>query len=266
MSAPTMKFMALAVLSMVVLHSFSAHSANAQQFSRRVRGHIRVVQTEAGLTLTWDEMVHTTEYNIDAYNEDAPADEYLDLHNFWTGSTENSIRTHFIPAWFYEGWTLMKINVSSQDDNISEVRSIWEIFWYVAGGGHGDGVGYYQESFLLGAIGKAYRVSDDQIDLYEIIEGTTQGVLALRITQEEIDEALEAAGEATCVKASRNDRASVTVWADGNVTFSIGPDYETKIFHVLLEGGLGGPRSSAIRRPTARRRGPTVRIEEISEI
>ena len=52
--------------------------------------------------------------------------------------------------------------------------------------------------------------------------------------------ALEEAGEATCVKASRNDRASVTVWADGNVTFSIGPDYETKIFHVLLEGGLGG--------------------------
>ncbi len=55
-----------------------------------------------------------------------------------------------------------------------------------------------------------------------------------------MDEALEAAGEATCVKASRNDRASVTVWADGNVTFSIGPDYETKIFHVLLEGGLDG--------------------------
>ena len=50
---------------------------------------------------------------------------------------------------------------------------------------------------------------------------------------------MEAAGEAACVKASANDRASVTVWADGNVTFSIGPDYETKIFHVLLEGGLG---------------------------
>ena len=96
------------------------------------------------------------------------------------------------------------------------------------------------EFFPLGAIGKTYRVSDTQIDFYEIIEGTTQGVLALRITQAEIDVALEAAGEATCVKASANDRASVTVWADGNVTFSIGPDYETKIFHVLLEGGLDG--------------------------
>ncbi len=100
----------------------------------------------------------------------------------------------------------------------------------------GSHLGY----FLLGAIGKAFRVSETQIDFYEIIEGTTQGVLALRITQAEVDEALEAAGEATCVKASRNDRASVTVWADGNVTLSIGPDYETKIFHVLLEGGLGG--------------------------
>ena len=101
-------------------------------------------------------------------------------------------------------------------------------------------LGSYLDFFLLGAIGKAFRVSETQIDFYEIIEGTTQGVLALRITQEEVDEALEEAGEATCVKASKNDRASVTVWADGNVTFSIGPDYETKIFHVLLEGGLDG--------------------------
>ena len=101
--------------------------------------------------------------------------------------------------------------------------------------------GSYLESFHLGAIGRAFRISEQQIDFYEIIEGTTQGVLALRITQAEIDEALEEAGEATCVKASANDRASVTVWADGNVTFSIGPDYETKIFHVLLEGGLDGP-------------------------
>ncbi len=97
-----------------------------------------------------------------------------------------------------------------------------------------------RQTFNLGAIGKAYLVSDTQIDFYEIIEGTTQGVLALRITQEEVDVALAAAGEATCVKASVNDRASVTVWADGNMTLSIGPDYETKIFHVLLEGGLGG--------------------------
>ena len=101
-------------------------------------------------------------------------------------------------------------------------------------------LGSYLDFFPLGAIGKAFRVSETQIDFYEIIEGTTQGVLALRITQEEVDEALEEAGEATCVKASKNDRASVTVWADGNVTFSIGPDYETKIFHVLLEGGLDG--------------------------
>ncbi len=106
------------------------------------------------------------------------------------------------------------------------------------GGGSGGG---YLDTFLLGAIGKAYRVSEYQIDLYEIIEGTTQGVFALRITQAEVDRALAVAGEATCVKASRNDRASVTVWADGNVTLSIGPDYETKIFHVLLESGLGGP-------------------------
>ena len=109
------------------------------------------------------------------------------------------------------------------------------------GPGTGSFPGTYLGYFLLGAIGKAFRVTETQIDFYEIIEGTTQGVLAFRITQEEIDAALEAAGEATCVKASRNDRASVTVWADGNVTFSIGPDYETKIFHVLLEGGLGGP-------------------------
>ena len=73
--------------------------------------------------------------------------------------------------------------------------------------------------------------------------------------------ALVAAGEATCVKASANDRASVTVWADGNVTLSIGPDYETKIFHVLLEGGLGGP-IIGLRRPMAGRRARIARIDE----
>ena len=129
-------------------------------------------------------------------------------------------------------WTEATFVVRSMD-NIDLIGRSYRVV-----GGYG---GSYKGTFLLGAIGKAYRVSDYQIDLYEIIEGTTQGVFAFRITQEEIDVALAAAGEATCVKASRNDRASVTVWADGNVTFSIGPDYETKIFHVLLEGGLGGP-------------------------
>ena len=109
------------------------------------------------------------------------------------------------------------------------------------GTGSFPGSGSYLDTFLLGAIGQAFRISEQQIDLYEIIEGTTQGVFALRITQSEVDAALAAAGEATCVKASVNDRVSVTVWADGNVTLSIGPDYETKIFHVLLEGGVGGP-------------------------
>ena len=239
----TLKLVALVALTCFAILAFSSHAVNAQrQIVRTVRGHIRITQTEAGLTITWDEMANTTEYNIDAYNENAPAEEYLELHNFWTGSTENSITTHFIPASFYEGWSLMKIHISAQDDDINTITIRYEAFWNVAGNdasSHG-GVGSYQEFFLLGAIGKAYRVSEQQIDLYEIIEGSTEGFFSLRITQAEIDEALEAAGEATCVKASRNDRASVTVWADGNVTLSIGPDYETKIFHVLLEGGLGG--------------------------
>ena len=79
----------------------------------------------------------------------------------------------------------------------------------------GGGVGYVSnlDFFLLGAIGKAYLVSDNRIDLYEIIEGSNEGFFSLRITQKEVDKALAAAGEATCVKASVNDRASVTVWA-----------------------------------------------------
>ena len=137
-------------------------------------------------------------------------------------------------------------------DQIEAGFQPWAVVWALDSQGRRGAPGYSNsgttadlsppsgEFFLLGAIGKAYRVTEYQIDLYEIIEGTTQGVLALRITQEEVDEALEEAGEATCVKASRNDRASVTVWADGNVTFSIGPDYETKIFHVLLKGGVDG--------------------------
>ncbi len=238
----TLKLVALVALTCIAILAFSSHAVNAQQRVRTVRGHIRITQTEAGLTITWDEMPNTTEYNIDVYNENAPAEEYLDLHNFWTGSTENSITTHFIPASFYEGWSLLKINVSSQGNTQDDLLIMYEAFWNVAGNdasSHG-GVGGYIDTFLLGAIGKAYLVSDTQIDFYEIIEGTNEGILALRITQDEVDEALEEAGEATCVKASRNDRASVTVWADGNVTLSIGPDYETKIFHVLLEGGLDG--------------------------
>ncbi len=181
-------------------------------------------------------MPNTNEYIIDVYNENAPTEnyEYLNFENFWCGSSYDTKVT--VPASFYEGMSLLRIEIISQDDT-SPVVIKYLAFWNVAGNG---GVGSYQDFFLLGAIGKAFRVSDTQIDLYEIIEGTNEGILALRITQDEVDEALEEAGEATCVKASANDRASVTVWADGNVTFSIGPDYETKIFHVLLKGGVGG--------------------------
>ena len=232
----TVKFTALAALTCVALLIFPFHTVNAQQPTRTEWGKIHFVQTESGLTLTWPEIPDTMEYIIDVFDEIAWREKRWDDTDLMCGSSYET--TFTIPASVYEGKTLIKVEVFSQDSQ-APVALYYAGIWNVAGGG--NGIGSYQESFLLGAIGKAYRVSDDQIDLYEIIEGTTQGVLAFRITQEEIDAALEAAGEATCVKASRNDRASVTVWADGNVTFSIGPDYETKIFHVLLEGGLGGP-------------------------
>ena len=234
----TLKLVALVALTCFAILAFSSHAVNAQQIVRTVRGHIRITQTEAGLILTWDELPNTTEYNIDVYNVNAPREnyEYLDLDNYWSGNSYDTMI--IVPASFYEGMSLLQIEVISQTDT-SPVVIKYSVFWNVAGSTPA-GVGSYLEFFLLGAIGKAYLVSDTQIDFYEIIEGTTQGVLALRITQEEVDVALAAAGEATCVKASVNDRASVTVWADGNVTLSIGPDYETKIFHVLLEGGLGG--------------------------
>ncbi len=235
----TLKLVALVALSCFAILAFSSHAVNAQQIVRTVRGHIRITQTEAGLILTWDELPNTTEYIIDVYNENAPSEEYLSLENFLCLSSYDTMV--IVPASYYEGMSLLRIEIVSQTDE-SPLVIKYLVFWNVAGydASTPAGVGGYLEFFLLGAIGKAFRVSDTQIDFYEIIEGTTQGVLALRITQEEVDEALEEAGEATCVKASVNDRASVTVWADGNVTLSIGPDYETKIFHVLLEGGLGG--------------------------
>ena len=95
----------------------------------------------------------------------------------------------------------------------------------------------------LGAMGRVFRMPDqpdDTLVIYEVVSAK-EGAFALRITQEEVDAALRAAGKATCVKASIDDRVAVTVWADGNVTLSMGPDEEGKTFHTLFAGGLTGP-------------------------
>ena len=228
-----LQIMALAILTLIAFLAKPLPTIYAQT---NTHDHIRFRQTETGLVITWDpiEGEGFIEYIVDVYNTTHPRN-YTIL--FCIETFDSTTTT--IPASIYAGRPFIVIEVLAYFEFV--VRK-YVVIWYPAGYGDPGGVGYvsYLDSFLLGAIGKAYLVSDTQIDFYEIIEGTEQGVLALRITQAEIDEALEAAGEATCVKASRNDRASVTVWADGNVTLSIGPDYETKIFHVLLEGGLGG--------------------------
>ncbi len=95
----------------------------------------------------------------------------------------------------------------------------------------------------LGVMGRVFRMPEqpeDTVAIYEAVSAK-EGVFALWITQEEVDVALRAAGKATCVKASSDDRVAVTVWADGNVTLSMGPDEEGKTFHTLFAGGLAGP-------------------------
>ncbi len=226
-----LQIMALAVLSLIAFLAKPLPTIYAQT---NTHDHIRFRQTETGLVITWDpiEGEGFIEYIVDVYNTTHPRN-YTIL--FCIETFDSTTTT--IPASIYAGRPFIVIEVLAYFEVV--VRK-YVVIWYFGDVVLGSDGGYI-DTFLLGAIGKAFRVSDTQIDFYEIIEGTEQGVLALRITQAEIDEALEAAGEATCVKASVNDRASVTVWADGNVTLSIGPDYESKIFHVLLEGGLGGP-------------------------
>ena len=234
-----MKLVVLAALSLVIFLATPLPPIYAQALNP---GHIRFSLTETGLVITWDAMEAEgfTHYIVDIYSgTDLGSNDVL-----WCIEVFDSTTTT-LSASEFPGLSAIWVFVTGYYED-PQASTRYDDFFYFVGNEAlnrgGGGVGYVSnlDFFLLGAIGKAYRASETQIDLYEIIEGTTQGVLALRITQDEIDAALEVAGEATCVKASANDRASVTVWADGNVTFSIGPDYETKIFHVLLEGGLGG--------------------------
>ena len=234
-----LQVVALAVLSLIAFLAKPLPTTYAQSYNP---GHIRFTLTEAGLVISWDAMDPEgfTHYIVDIY-----AGTDLDSNSIlWCIEVFDSTTTT-LPASEFPGLSAIWVFVNGYYED-PQAGTRYDDFFYFVGNEAlnrgGGGVGYVSnlDFFLLGAIGKAYLVSDNRIDLYEIIEGSNEGFFSLRITQKEVDKALAAAGEATCVKASANDRASVTVWADGNVTLSIGPDYETKIFHVLLEGGLGG--------------------------
>ena len=229
-----MKLVVLVVFSLIAFLAKPLPTIYAQPYKP---GHIRFSLTETGLVITWDAMEAEgfTHYIVDIYSgTDLDSNSII----YCIEVFDSTMTT--LPASVYAGVSALWVFVNGYYED-PQAGKRYDDFWYSVGYGGSASLGVsYLDSFLLGAIGKAFRVSETQIDLYEIIEGTNEGILALRITQDEVDEALEEAGEATCVKASANDRASVTVWADGNVTFSIGPDYETKIFHVLLEGGLDG--------------------------
>ncbi len=153
----TLKLVALVALTCIAILAFSSHAVNAQrQIVRTVRGHIRITQTEAGLILTWDELPNTTEYIIDVYNENAPSEEYLSLENFLCLSSYDTMV--FVPASYYEGMSLLRIEIISQTDGPLVIKYL--VFWNVAGydASTPAGVGSYLDFFLLGAIGKAFRV------------------------------------------------------------------------------------------------------------
>ena len=96
----------------------------------------------------------------------------------------------------------------------------------------------------LGAIGQLCRVGEADvltINIYGIAADST-GYFLLRVTQTDIDDA--ALG--TLVASTEDGRVAAHREADGNITFSMGPNIEGKVHHVVLQGDLNGAVISTV--------------------
>ena len=90
---------------------------------------------------------------------------------------------------------------------------------------------------LLGAIGLLCRIPGpvSAIDVYGITPDS-EGVHLLRVDQPQVD--LTAPGNV--VACSSDGRLRVRSGQDGHITFSLGPNYKSKVHHVILENNLHG--------------------------
>ncbi|MCY4538565.1 MAG: SH3 domain-containing protein [Chloroflexi bacterium] len=88
-------------------------------------------------------------------------------------------------------------------------------------------------AIAMGSVACVFR-HDIQLAVYGIDE-RSRGFFMVAATQPQID----AAG-AGMVAASSDDRAAIFATADDNVMVSVGPDHESKVLHVVLEGGVHG--------------------------
>ena len=73
------------------------------------------------------------------------------------------------------------------------------------------------------------------MDIYRINHMDT-GILEMRVSQAQVD-AVRPAG---LVAVSPSGLTAVRVWKDRNITFSMGPDWQGKIFHITVEGHVKG--------------------------
>ena len=98
----------------------------------------------------------------------------------------------------------------------------------------------------LGAIGKLCRLGGaavSTIDVYGVAADST-GYFLLRVTQTDVD----AAALDSLVASTEDGRVAVHREADGNITFSMGPNIEGKVHHVVLQSDLNGAVISTIDR------------------
>jgi len=105
--------------------------------------------------------------------------------------------------------------------------------------GPGRRRGEAQDGIPIGAMGWIFR-RDDTLTVYEAVS-PTEGVLALRLTQAELDALRISRSGAGTVKVSDNRRVAVFLLADQDLVISMGPNPEGKILHTRLMGGLHGP-------------------------
>ncbi len=98
----------------------------------------------------------------------------------------------------------------------------------------------------LGAIGKLCRVAATEVATINIfgVAADSTGYFLLRVTQTDID----AATLGTLVASTEDGRVAVHREADGNITFSMGPNIEGKVHHVVLQSHLNGAVISTIDR------------------
>ncbi len=98
----------------------------------------------------------------------------------------------------------------------------------------------------LGAIGQLCRIGEADVTTIHIlgIAADSTGYFLLRVTQTDID----AAALGSLVASTDDGRVAVHREADGNITFSMGPNIEGKVHHVVLQGDLNGAVISTIDR------------------